>query len=266
MTVRAKLNVAESGVADGQPMVFAHGFGCDQHMWRLVAPAFEGRFRVIVFDYVGAGGSDLSAYDPQRYASLDGYAADVIELCDELGLQSVVFVGHSVSSMVGAVAAGIRPDLFEKLIFVGPSARYIDDGEYVGGFSSADIDELLDSMDSNFLGWSSSMAPAIMGNPDRPALGAELEASFCRTDPAVARQFAEVTFRSDNRADLTRVAAPVLILQCREDAIAPLSAGEYVRDHVADGTFVVLDATGHCPHLSAPAATISAVSDFVRPQ
>ena len=202
MSVADKYNLTTRGRADGQPMLFAHGFGCDQNMWRYLTPAFEADYRVIVFDYVGAGDSDLSAYDPERYSSLDAYAADVLEICRELELRDVIFVGHSVSAMIGALAAIEEPDRFAKLVMVGPSPRYIDDEGYVGGFTDEDIAELLDSLESNYLGWSSAMAPVIMGNPDRPELGAELTASFCRTDPAIARQFAQVTFLSDNRADL----------------------------------------------------------------
>lgn len=254
----------QTGRSDGQPMLFAHGFGCDQNMWRLVTPMFESDFRVIVFDYVGAGKSDLNAYDSQRYSSLDGYAGDVIEICEALELRDVVFVGHSVSAMIGALAAIKEPTLFAKLVMVGPSPRYTNTDDYVGGFAAADIEELLASLDSNYLGWSSATAPAIMGNPDRPALGMELTESFCRTDPDVARQFAHVTFLSDNRADLGRVQVPTLVLQCREDIIAPLEVGEYVQRSLPDASMVILDATGHCPHLSAPEQTGAAIAAFVR--
>ncbi|MET1038894.1 MAG: alpha/beta hydrolase [Aeromicrobium sp.] len=264
MQVTSRHNVSVSG-ADGAPViVFAHGFGCDQNMWRRVVPAFEDDFQVVVFDYVGAGGSDLSAYDPDKYSSLAGYAADVVELVEQLDRGPVTFVGHSVSTMIGVLASIDRPELFERLVLIGPSARYIDDGDYVGGFSAGDIDELLDSMDSNYLGWSHAITPVIMGHADQPELAAELDESFCRTDPEIARRFAEVTFRSDNRADLPRVTVPTMVLQCRHDAIAPLSAGEYVRDHVPGARFVQLDASGHCPHLSAPDETAAAIGAFVR--
>jgi sigma-B regulation protein RsbQ len=246
-------------------MVFAHGFGCDQHMWRHVAPRFEDEFRVVLFDHIGAGGSDLSAYDPGRYVSLGAYAEDVLTICRELRLRNVIFVGHSVSAMIGALAAAAEPQRFAKLVLVGPSPRYIDDGQYVGGFSEPDIAELLDSLESNYLGWSSAMAPVIMGNAERPELGEELTESFCRTDPQIARQFARVTFLSDNRADLTKVATPTLVLQSRQDVIAPVAVGEYVAAAIADSKLVVLDATGHCPNLSAPDATAAAIADFVRP-
>ena len=246
-------------------MLFAHGFGCDQNMWRFVAPAFEDEFRVILFDHVGSGGSDLAAYDPDRYSSLAGYAEDVLALCEALQLQDVVFVGHSVSAMIGVVANLAAPDLFDKLVLIGPSPRYIDDGDYVGGFAEEDIDELLDSLDSNYLGWSSAMAPVIMGNADRPELGAELTASFCRTDPDIARRFARVTFLSDNRDDLARVTTPTLVLQCSDDAIAPVPVGKFVRDSMPNSSLVMLEATGHCPNLSAPEQTIAAIAEFVRP-
>jgi sigma-B regulation protein RsbQ len=263
VNVRARHNINISGAPEGQPMLFAHGFGCDQHMWRYVTPYFEADHQVISFDHVGAGASDLAAYDPERYSSLDGYAADVLEICAELDLRDVVFVGHSVSSMIGVLAAAREPDRFAALVLVGPSPRYIDDDGYVGGFAAEDIHGLLDSLESNYLGWSRTMAPVIMGRPDRPALGAELTESFCRTDPDIARQFARVTFLSDNRADLERVATPTLVLQCSNDVIAPVSVGEYVRDAMPNATLVMLDATGHCPNLSAPDETAAAVTRFL---
>jgi len=263
MGVVAKHNITVSGPADGQPMLFAHGFGCDQNMWRFVAPHFEDRFRVIRFDYVGAGRSDSSLYDAQKYSSLAGYAEDVVDICRELDLHDVVFVGHSVSSMIGALASLNAPDRFDKLVMVGPSPRYIDDVGYTGGFSEADITELLESLDSNYLGWSSAIAPVIMGNPDRPQLGEELTESFCRTDPELAANFARATFLSDNRADLPLVTTRTLILQCSDDVIAPVAVGEYVRDALPDASYVVLEATGHCPNLSAPEATTAAIEAFL---
>jgi sigma-B regulation protein RsbQ len=264
MGVVDQFNATVSGRSDGQPMVFAHGFGCDQHMWRSVAPLFEDEFQVILFDHVGAGGSDVTAYDPDRYDSLSAYAEDVLLICHELDLNDVIFVGHSVSAMIGVLAAVAEPERFAKLVLVGPSPRYIDDDSYVGGFSESDIAELLDSLESNYLGWSSAMAPVIMGNAERPELGEELTESFCRTDPQIARQFARVTFLSDNRADLSKVATPTLVLQCRQDVIAPVAVGEYVAAALADSQLVLLDATGHCPNLSAPDATAAAIADFVR--
>jgi sigma-B regulation protein RsbQ len=244
-------------------MIFAHGFGCDQNMWRFVAPAFEDRYRVVLFDHVGAGQSDPSAYSRGKYESLRGYATDVLEICRELELTNAIFVGHSVSAMIGVLAALQEPDRFEKLVLVGPSPRYIDDEGYTGGFSREDIDGLLDSLDSNYLGWSSAMAPVIMGNPDRPELGEELTNSFCRTDPQIAKHFARVTFLSDNRADLPKLKTRSLILQCQDDAIAPLSVGEYVHRQLPDSELVLMRATGHCPNLSAPVETVTAIRGFL---
>jgi sigma-B regulation protein RsbQ len=261
--VARRNNVKVTGRADGRPMLFAHGFGCDQNMWRFVAPAFEAEHRVVLFDHVGAGGSDLSAYDPQRYSTLDGYAEDVLEICRELELSDVIFVGHSVSSMIGALAAAREPERIGKLVMVGPSPRYIDDEGYRGGFSTQDIEELLESLESNFLGWSSAMAPVIMGNAERPELGEELTASFCRTDPDIAARFARVTFMSDNRADLAGVDVPTLVLQCSDDVIAPSEVGAYVHQAIPGSRFVQLAAVGHCPNLSAPQETIDAIRAFV---
>ena len=259
----ARNNVVVTGDPQGRPMVFAHGFGCDQHMWRFVAPAFEDRYRVVLFDHVGAGGSDLSAYWPDRYATLGGYASDVLEICDALDLDDVVFVGHSVSAMVGVLAAVADPERFGALVLVGPSPRYTNDGDYVGGFTEEDIEGLLASLDSNYLGWSSAMAPVIMGNPDKPELGAELTSSFCRTDPEIQKRFARVTFLSDNRDDLEKVSVPTLVLQCSDDVIAPDVVGRYVHARIAGSSFVTLDATGHCPNLSAPQETVQAIARFL---
>jgi sigma-B regulation protein RsbQ len=261
--VLTRNNVTLGGQAGGQPIVFAHGYGCDQNMWRFVVPAFVGQHRTVLFDFVGAGGSDLSAYDPQRYGSLHGYAADVVDVVHALDLQDVIFVGHSVSAMIGVLAATREPDRFAALVLVAPSPRYIDDEGYAGGFAETDIEELLTSLDRNYLGWSSAMAPVIMGNADRPELGAELTASFCRTDPEVAKRFARATFLSDNRADLAGVRLPTLVLQCSDDPIAPDSVGEYVHAQIAGSTLVKLGATGHCPNLSAPDETVAAIAAFL---
>jgi sigma-B regulation protein RsbQ len=249
--------------AGGRAMVFAHGFGCDQNMWRFVAPAFEKDFMTVVFDHVGAGRSDLSAYDRTKYSSLSGYADDVVEIGRELGLKDAVFVGHSVSSMIGVLAARKAPGMFGKLVLVGPSARYIDDEGYVGGFSAKQIEELLQFLESNHMGWSSQMAPMIMGNPDRPELGQELTNSFCRTDPEIAKAFARVTFTSDNRQDLVDVTVPTLVLQCSEDIIACQEVGEFVNRNLPNSRMIVLKATGHCPNLSAPEEVIAAMRTFV---
>ncbi len=263
MTVAKRNNVRLSGAPDGRPMLFSHGFGCDQNMWRYVAPAFEADYRVVLFDHVGSGGSDLSAYDPAKYGSLDAYAEDVLEICRELELEHVVFVGHSVSAMIGALASIADPDRFDRLVLVGPSPRYIDEEGYVGGFSRQDIEGLLDTLEANYLGWSSTMAPAIMGNPDRPELAGELAESFCSTDPVIARRFAEVTFLSDNRKDLSDVTIPSLILQCSADIIAPLDVGEYLHRHLPLSTLRVMRATGHCPHMSHPEETIEAIKEYL---
>ena len=263
MGVIERNNVVLSGPVRAQPMMFAHGFGCDQNMWRHVAPAFEDEYRVVLFDHVGAGGSDLSAYDRAKYGSLAGYADDVLEICHELELRDVIFVGHSVSSIIGVLAAVKEPDRFAKLVLVGPSPRYLDDEGYVGGFTAEDIDGLLDSLDSNYLGWSHTYAPAIMGRPDRPELGEELTNSFCRTDPEIARHFARVTFTSDNRDDLRRVTTPALVLQCDDDIIAPRAVGEYVHAELPGSEIVFMAAKGHCPNLSAPEETIDAIRRFL---
>lgn len=260
--IERRLN-AKTGGAGHRSMMFAHGYGCDQNMWRYVAPSFERDFRTVLFDYVGSGGSDLSAYDASTYASLDGYADDVVALAEALGISDGVFVGHSVSAMVGLLAARRAPSLFSTLVMVGPSPRYIDDDNYEGGFSQGQIDELLVSLDDNHLGWAEAMAPVIMGNPDHPELGAELAASFCRTDPEIAKQFARTTFLSDSRTDLGPIDARVLILQCKEDVIAPINVGKYVHGAIPGSEFVLLDATGHCPNLSAPAETTAAIKAFV---
>jgi sigma-B regulation protein RsbQ len=263
MSVTERNNVALSGLPGGRPMMFAHGFGCDQNMWRHVAPAFADEYRIVLFDHVGAGRSDLSAYDRQKYATLQGYADDILEICRELELRDVIFVGHSVSAMMGVLAAAQEPERFAKLVLVGPSPRYIDDRDYVGGFTREDIDGLLDQLDSNYLGWSQALAPAIMGTPDRPELGEELTNSFCRTDPEIAKHFARVTFLSDNRADLERMGTPTLVLQCSDDVIAPMPVGEYVHRTLPNSELVLMNATGHCPNLSAPDETIAAIRGFI---
>ena len=263
MSVLERNNVTLSGRLDGPPMLFAHGFGCDQTMWRHVAPAFADDHRIVLFDHVGAGRSDLSAYDRTKYDSLAGYADDVLELCRELELHHVIFVGHSVSSMIGVLAATREPERFSKLVLVGPSPRYVNDGDYVGGFTRQDVDELLDSLDSNYLGWSQALAPVIIGAEQPEELKEELTNSFCSTDPEIAKQFARVTFLSDNRGDLPRVSVPALVLQCADDVIAPTEVGEYVHRQLPQSTFVQLAATGHCPNLSAPAETVAAIRAFL---
>lgn len=244
-------------------MLFAHGFGCDQNMWRFVVPAFENDYRIILFDYVGAGKSDKSAYNSERYSSLNGYAQDVLDICRELDLKDVIFVGHSVSSMIGLLAAIEEPNYFERLIMVGPSPCYINKEDYKGGFEKKDIEDLLETMEKNYIGWSNFLAPNIMGNKDRPDLGEELTESFCSTDPLIARQFAEATFFSDNREDLKKIKLPSLILQCSEDIIAPVQVGEYLSKHLPNSTIRIMKATGHCPHMSEPEETVSLIKDYL---
>ena len=256
-------NVRISGDPAARPIVFSHGFGCSQEVWRFVAPAFERDHRVITFDLVGAGGSDHAAYDRGKYDSLHGYAEDLVELLEQLDLRDVVFVGHSVSSMIGVLAANRAPERFGALVLVGPSPRYTNTGDYVGGFEQADITGLLDALDSNYLGWSATMAPVIMGNADRPELGAELVGSFCAVQPDIARHFAHVTFLSDNREDLSHVTVPTLVLQCSDDVIAPEVVGRSVHRAIPGSQFVKLSATGHCPNLSAPDELTDAIRRYL---
>jgi sigma-B regulation protein RsbQ len=259
--IRNNVNISGRGTT---AIMFAHGFGCDQQMWDLITPAFEDEYKLVLFDHVGAGRSDLKQYNPDKYGTLDGYATDVLEIIEELGLQEVVFVGHSVSSMIGVLAARRAPEKFARLVLIGPSPRYIDADDYVGGFTRESIDELLTFLETNHLGWSSAMAPVIMGNPDRPQLSTRLENSFCSTDPTIARQFARVTFLSDNRADLAAINTPALILQCSSDVIAPLAVGEYCRRNLANSELVVLRATGHCPQISEPEETVAAIKAYLK--
>ncbi len=256
-------NVNVSG--DGErTLLFAHGFGCDQNMWRFVAPAFEKDYRIVLFDYVGSGKSDPAVYDEKRYGKLDGYAEDVIEICDALDLEDVIFVGHSVSSMIGALASFKRPELFSNLVMLVPSPCYINHPpDYEGGFERADLDGLFEMMDKNFIGWASFLAPVVMKNPERPELGAELEESFCSTDPQMARRFAEATFYSDNRDDLEKINTPALIVQVTDDAVAPVSVGKFMHEKMPNGELVLMDASGHCPHMSHPRETIEIMTNYL---
>lgn len=255
-------NVTVTGKGE-RPMLFAHGYGCDQNMWRYITPAFQDDYKIILFDHIGFGNSDTSTYTKERYASLHGYANDVLEICQELDLQDVIFVGHSVSAMIGVLAAIQEPERFSKLVLVSPSPSFINDGDYFGGFSRQDIDGLLLSLDGDYLGWSNTIAPVIMGNTDRPELAQELAQSFCKSNPVIANDFAHITFLSDNRKDLPQVKTDTLILQCSEDAIAPISVGEYTHRSIAGSKFVMLEATGHCPNLSAPEETTRAIKNFL---
>jgi sigma-B regulation protein RsbQ len=260
IVTRHNINIIGNG---GKTMLLAHGYGCDQIMWRFLTPAFQDEYRIVLFDHVGAGKSDLSAYSRQKYGALAGYADDILEIIEETASAPVVFVGHSVSSMIGILAAIKKPDAFEALILVGPSPCYINDGDYIGGFNRSDIDGLLQTLADNHLGWSRAMAPVIMKNSDRPELAAELEESFCRTDPEIAKHFARVTFLSDNRTDLASLTVPSLVLQCSDDSIAPIDVGDYVHRRLAGSSLVRLRAVGHCPHLSAPAETIQAIKEYL---
>jgi sigma-B regulation protein RsbQ len=262
VSLQARNNVRFAGVEDGPTIMLAHGFGCDQHLWRLVEARLESNFRLVLFDHVGCGASDPSAWDPERYGSLQGYADDILRIVHELDLRDVTFVGHSVAAMMGVLAVATDPSRFARLVLLTPSPCYLDQGDYRGGFSRSDIDELLDSLESNYLGWSRSMAPVIMGTPDRPELADELTDSFCRTDPACARVFARTTFLSDNRADLARVALPTLVIECAQDTLAPREVGAYVQQKIEGSELVTLDAIGHCPQLSAPDSTAEAIAVF----
>nr|HET7858967.1 alpha/beta hydrolase [Caldimonas sp.] len=262
MNVLARNNVRVAG-SGATTLVFLHGFGCDQNMWRLLAPAYAKRYTVVTLDLVGSGGSDLGAYDFDKYSTLHGYANDLIEVADAVGRGPVVCVGHSVSAMICMLAGIAAPERFRGHVMIGPSPCYVNDGDYVGGFSRSDIDGLLETMESNYLGWSSNMAPAIMGSPEQPELAVELTNSFCRTDPEIARHFARVTFLSDHRADVARLAAPALVVQCHDDLIAPQSVGEYLARSLPDATLQVIENVGHCPHLSSPSACASAMDAFL---
>lgn len=262
MSVLKRNNVVITG-AGNDVMMFAHGFGCDQNMWRFVYPAFEDRFKIVLFDHVGAGNSDLSAYSFEKYDSLEGYASDIIEIAQELNIKNGIFVGHSVSAIMGLIAAEKAPDIFKTLILVSPSPSYINQDDYIGGFTKDEIDELLESMNKNHLGWSMSIAPVIMGNPERQELTQELTNSFCKTDPDIAKHFARTTFLTDKRAILKDTKISVLILQCSNDIIAPVEVGQYMHQQIPESTLVVMDATGHCPNLSAPEETIQSINNFL---
>ena len=263
MNVQHRNNVHVSGEGPAT-VIFAHGFGCDQSMWRYLAPVFEDRYKTVLFYLVGSGKSDLSAYDYAKYGSLHGYASDLLEIMDEFAAGPVVYIGHSVSAMIGMLGAIQEPHRFAANVMVGPSPSFINDGDYIGGFTRSDIDGLLETLESNYLGWSSTMAPTIMGAPEQPELGIELTNSFCRTDPDIAKHFARVTFLADHRADLCRVTTPTLILQSSDDLLAPLCVGEFMNREIATSTLSVVDNVGHCPHLSAPSACIDATEAFLR--
>ncbi|ACL40819.1 alpha/beta hydrolase fold protein [Pseudarthrobacter chlorophenolicus A6] len=267
-TVASRNNVTTLGRADGPVMLFAHGFGCDQDMWRRLVPYFAADYRVVLFDHVGAGHSDLEAYDREKYGTLDGYATDVLEICEALDLADVILVGHSVSAMIALIDAAREPERFARLILVAPSPRYTDDADdgYVGGFSHEDIEGLLESLDSNYFAWADALAPMAMGNPDTPEYAEELRSSICRTNPSIARHFARVTFLSDTRHILPRVQCDSLILQCTDDLLAPAAVGSYVHRQLGHSSLVQLRATGHCPHVSAPGDTAAAILHYLNPR
>lgn len=244
-------------------LLFAHGFGCDQNTWRYIIPAFQDQYRIVLFDYVGAGKSDLNAFDPQRYNHLNGYAEDVIEICEALKLENVIFIGHSVSSMIGLLAVNKNPSYFKKIVFIGPSARYINEPDYVGGMELKDLEDLLELMESNYLGWSRALAPSIMGNPDKPELGEALTESFCSTDPDIARSFARVTFLSDNRTDLGQLSIPSLTIQCQDDFLTSVTTATYIHEHTPQNQLMLLESSGHCPHISDPAGVVDCITRFI---
>lgn len=251
--------------ASGPVLLYAHGFGCNQTMWDRITPAFLGTHKQVLFDYVGSGKSDLSAFDPLRYSNLNGYAQDVLDVCDSLGLSNgVTFVGHSVSCNVGILASILRPELFDRLILVGPNPCFINDPpNYFGGFEKEDLEGLLELMEQNYIGWANYLAPVVSAQGESGAVTAELSDSFCSTDPMTMKVFARTTFFSDNRADLSKVTRPCLIIQHQTDTLAPLSVGKFVHDHLADSHLKVLDVQGHCAHMSAPALVIDAIREYI---
>ena len=248
---------------EGQPMLFAHGFGCDQKMWRFITPAFEKDYQLILFDYVGAGNSDKTAYDNEKYNDLNGYVQDILDIVTTLDLKNVILIAHSVSCMISLLSSIKEPHRFAKMVFIGPSACYINNGAYVGGFEKKDILDLLETMEKNYIEWANFLAPAIMKNPENPELGKELNQSFCSTDPTIAKQFAAVTFLSDNRKDLSKMTTPTLLLQCTNDLLAPKEVGEYLHREIPGSTLKIMNATGHCPHMSAPGETISLIKNYL---
>lgn len=262
MDILKRNNVSIIGNGN-EVILFAHGYGCDQNMWRFITPAFIDDYKIILFDHVGSGKSDWSSYKKQKYENLQAYANDIIEICETLNLENITLVAHSVSSMIGLLAAIKSQSLFKKLIMIGPSPRYINDVDYYGGFSEKDILEMVDTLDSNYLGWSSAITPVIMDNLDKPELAEELKNSFCRHDPEIAKHFARVTFMGDNRKDLPKLKTPTLIVQCRQDVIASMKVGEYVHQNIPNSEFKIIEATGHCPHMSHPEETIHAIKKYL---
>lgn len=257
---RNNVNIIGEG---NQVLLFAHGFGCDQNAWNYIKDSFTKDYKLVLFDFVGAGNSDTTSYNPEKYASLDGYVTDIIEICDAVKIKNVIFIGHSVSCMIGALAAIKRPDLFEKLIFIGPSPCYIKSGDYLGGFDQETIDTLLEVMEEDYISWAKSMAPSIMNTENGSELSTKLTDSFCSIDPDIAKQFAKVTFLSDNRKDLPLIPRESLTIQCSDDMIAPLFVGQYIKENTPNNTLKVIKAYGHCLHMSHPAETIAAINAFI---
>lgn len=249
----------------GPVLLYAHGFGCNQNMWDRVTPAFIGTHKQVLFDYVGSGRSDLKAFDPHRYASLNGYAQDILDVCDALGLTSgVTFIGHSVSCSAGILASIARPELFDKLILVGPNPCFVNDPpEYFGGFEKGDLESLLDLMEQNYIGWANYLAPVVSAQGEAGSVTAELSDSFCSTNPTTTKVFAKTTFFSDNRADLPKVSRPCLVIQHRTDTLAPVQVGEYVHNHLAGSTLKVLEVQGHCAHMSEPSLVVDAIREYL---
>jgi sigma-B regulation protein RsbQ len=241
-------------------IVLAHGFGCDQRAWRHVAADLARDHRVVLFDHMGCGRSDAAQWTPQRYATLNGYAQDVVDICAQLPWRDLVYVGHSISGSIGILAAIAAPQYFDRLILVGPSPRFLNDPpDYMGGFEREDILAMLDLMDRNRIGWANYLAPVAMKNDDRPELSRELADNLCAGDPAIIRHFAEVVFMSDVRAELPKLTRPALILQCADDAIASGEVGAYLHQHLRGSRLRLMKATGHLPHLSHPQETIEMI-------
>lgn len=261
-SVLIRNNVVAAG--DGTAMIFGHGFGGDQRMWRFIHPAFDNFYRTILFDYVGSGGSDFAAYDSERYSSLEGYATDLLEICEALDIRDAVYVGHSFGSMVGIAAAIREPTYFSQLILLAPNACFINDPpDYIGGLELEDVVDLLSLMERNMTEWANFLAPVAMGNADRPELSEELAATFCANDPTILRRFAKVAFLSDNRSLLPSCPTPSLVLQCRDDSIAPPSVGEFICREIPRCQLRQMQATGHCPHLSHPVETIRLIKEYL---
>lgn len=262
VNVLQRNNVKVSGQGT-TPIIFGHGFGCDQLVWNGVIEAFENEYKVITYDYVGSGKSDKSAYTKERYSTLYGYKEDLLEICDALEDSNFIFVGHSVSSMIGMLASIERPELFSKVVMIGPSPHYLNEPGYRGGFERSDISELLDMMEVNYKEWAKYLAPVVMSNEDRPELAEDFEQMLCSNDPQIARQFAEVTFTSDMREELGKLQVPTLIMQTQFDAIAPLEVGQYVHDHIPQSHLVVMKAMGHNPHISDAGETAAVIKEYL---